>query len=112
MNLNDLTIGHAKELAAVFGGKGSGNVAGPWVIGTNYLIRTVTMIQTGLLVAVTEHELMLEDAAWVADTGRFHDALKTGDLNEVEPFIRPVIVGRGAIVDATEWVHELPKTQK
>src|SRR3990167_4090803 len=50
--------------------------SGPWKIGKCYLIRTVTMIDTGRLVEVTEQELVLEDAAWIADTGRFADALQ------------------------------------
>jgi len=83
-----------------------------WEPGKNYLIRTVTMIQIGRLTKVTEKELLLEDACWVADTGRFNEALKTGSLNEVEMFNKPVIVGRGAIVDATEWIQELPKKSK
>ena len=86
---------------------------GPWVVGKTYLIRTVTMIQTGRLVAVYDKELVLEDAAWVADTGRFYDALSKGTLNEVEPFPDgPVIVGRGAISDAAIWSHPLPRKQK
>jgi len=83
-----------------------------WRIGANYLIRTVTMIDTGRLVAVTEHELVLEDAAWIADTGRFTDALTTGTFREVEPFPRGrVIIGRGAIVDAVE-IPTLPREQQ
>jgi len=27
-------------------------------------------------------------------------------------FLNPVIVGRGAIVDATEWTHDLPEKTK
>lgn len=88
------------------------NDAGPWKLGTSYLIRTVTQYVVGRLVAVHEHELVLEHASWVADTGRFHDALQSGRLNEVEPFPAPVIVGRGAVVDATEWSHALPTAQK
>lgn len=84
----------------------------PWVIGEKYLIRTVTMIQVGRLVTVTGNELVLKDASWVADTGRFHTALATGELKEVEPFIDDVIVSRGAVVDATKWRHELPISQK
>ena len=81
----------------------------PYKIGAVYLIRTVTMIDTGRLVAVTEQELVLEDAAWIADTGRFHDALKKVEFNEVEPFMDgKVIVGRGAIIDA----QEISKTQR
>jgi len=111
MKIDDLTIGQARELANLFGAQEQTAIS-PWVVGKCYLIRTVTMTNTGRLVAVTDNELVLEDAAWVADTGRFYSALKTGDLNEVEPFIGRVIVGRGAIVDATEWMHELPKEQK
>lgn len=80
----------------------------PWQIGTCYLIRTVVYYALGRLVGVWEHELLLEEASWIADTGRFHEALRTGKLAEVEPFVSPVIVGRLAIVDAAEWPHPLP----
>ena len=44
------------------------------------------------------------DAAWIADTGRFADSLKTCEFSEVEPFPqgREVIVGRSAVIDAVE----------
>lgn len=83
-----------------------------WEVGKNYLIRTVTMIQLGKLKRVTDKELLLSDACWVADTGRFSEALEKGTLKEVEMFQRDVIVNRGAIVDATEWLTDLPKTTK
>lgn len=83
-----------------------------WEIGKNYLIRTVTMIQLGTLKRVTDKELVLSNACWVADTGRFSIALEKGTLNEVEMFQRDVIVGRGGIIDATEWLAEIPKTTK
>ena len=77
----------------------------PWVIGKHYLIRTVTMIQVGRLVFVGDKELVLADAAWIADTGRFGDCLRNADvIKESEPFVNPCIVGRGSIVDATEWL--------
>jgi hypothetical protein len=73
-----------------------------WEIGKYYLIRTVSMIQVGTLKKITDKELLLSDAAWVAETGRFHDTLKNlEECKEVEPFPNPVIVGRGSIVDAT-----------
>ena len=84
----------------------------PFVIGAKYLIRTVTMIQTGKLVRVTQQELVLTDAAWIADTGRFSDALKSGDFSEVEPFpTGDVIIGRGGLIDACQ-ISKLPKEQK
>ncbi len=87
--------------------------AAPYELGQQYFIRTVTFYHTGKLVAATDKELVLENAAWIADTGRFADALKSGKLNEVEPFPDGrVIVGRGAVIDAAVWPHELPRTQK
>ena len=84
----------------------------PWQIGKIYLIRTVTMIDTGRLVAVHEHELVLEDAAWIADTGRFADAVRKAEFGEVEPFPDgEVIVGRGAVIDAV-CISQLQRTQK
>lgn len=81
-------------------------------VGKSYLIRTVTFYYTGRLKRITPKELVLEDAAWIADTGRFYDCLKNGTFNEVEPYAEPVIVSRDGIIDATEWTHELPRKQK
>ncbi len=83
-----------------------------WQIGEVYLIRTVTMIDVGRVIAVTDHEIVLEEACWIADTGRFADALKTGEYAETEPFPDgQVIVGRGAIIDAVQ-VKKTVRTQK
>ena len=87
----------------------------PFQIDKNYLIRTVTMIQIGKLTHVFDHELVLEDASWIADTGRFSETLMKGEdhLNEVEPFPNgPVIVGRGAIIDMCIWNFALPREMK
>ena len=81
----------------------SAPASGPWEIGKKYFIRTVTMHLTGELTHVFNQELVFKDAAWIADSGRFHEAIKDPSMcNEVEPFAKPVIVGRGSIVDATE----------
>jgi hypothetical protein len=118
INLDDLTIAQAKELAATFTAHCnlvSDTPATPcnsWQIGKIYLIRTVTMIDTGKLVAFNTYELVLEDAAWIADTGRFADAVKKAEFNEVEPFpAGRVIIGRGAIIDAVEII-KAPRSQK
>jgi len=84
----------------------------PWKTGQNYFIRTVTMHLVGKLVAVTDKELVLENASWIADSGRFHNALKTGGFEEIEPFINDVIVNRSSVIDATIFDHELPQCQK
>jgi hypothetical protein len=85
----------------------------PFAVGTSVFVRTVTMFHTGKVAKVTDKFLILEDAAWVADTGRFSDALKNGTLSEVEPFpAGPVAVSLGAVVDIAEWKHPLPTAQK
>ena len=111
MKIEDLTIGEPREVVTMLSGGASGD--GHWQVGKNYLIRTVTMIQSGRLVAVTEKELVLEDAAWIADTGRFSKALEDLDaLNEVEPFPEgQVIIGRGALIDAVQ-IPWAARTQK
>ena len=109
MNLDDLTIGQLKEIGKLIGTKSDDSA---WEIGEIYLIRTVTMIDTGKLVKVTEHELVLEDAAWIVDTGRFADAVRKAEFDEVEPFPDgKVILGRGAIVDSVK-IKTSPRSQK
>lgn len=83
----------------------------PYQVGQSYLFRLVTLYYTGRVKRVTPKEIILEDAAWIADTGRFSDALLHGTLNEVEP-MGEIIIGRGAIVDAAKWNHPLPKDKK
>jgi hypothetical protein len=83
------------------------------LIGKKVLVRTVTHYYTGLLAGVTGGDdgvwLHLADAAWIADTGRFHTALATGTLSEVEPYPADCWVSAGAVVDVCEWAHELPR---
>lgn len=82
--------------------------------GKNYLIRTVTMIQVGEFVKIDErlNAIILKHASWIADTGRFHDCLKTGSFKEVEPFPDWVAVNMGSIVDLVPFNHSLPTEQK
>lgn len=82
------------------------------IIGTNVIVRTVTLYYTGRLVAIEDGFLILADAAWIADTGRFHQALTNGTLNEIEPYPGECYVSSGAIVDVSPWHHELPRKQK
>jgi hypothetical protein len=116
MEIDELTIGEARHLVSMFKAQIAQttptDITGPWEIGKNYLIRTVTMIDTGKLVAVGPQELVLESAAWIADTGRFAGALTSCDFNEVEPFPEGrVILGRGSVIDAVQ-IANLPKKQK
>ena len=88
-----------------------------WIIGNNYLIRTVTHIDVGRLVNINDKEVLIDNASWIADTGRFstvlQDGLESDDRSEIEPFnVGVVMVGRGSIIDVCEYKHDLPKVQK
>ncbi len=81
-------------------------------LGKNVFVRTVTFHYTGRLEAADDHFLLLADAAWIADDGRFTQALADGELSEIEPFPGMCLVNRGALLDVCEWEHELPRAQK
>ena len=81
--------------------------------GMKVFIRTVTHYYTGSIKEITPLWIILENAAWIADTARFATALKTGQLNEVEPYPDgPVYVAIGGVIDVCEWKYELPREQK
>ena len=86
----------------------------PFKIGQAYLIRLVTHYWVGVLDWVGEKEMVLSNASWVADTGRFNEAISTGKMSEIEYVgsSGPEIIGRGALVDATIWKHALPTESK
>jgi hypothetical protein len=84
----------------------------PVRLGNCVLIRTVTCYQVGRIVSLSKEEIVLEDASWVADTGRYNAALRSGTLAEVEPFIGNVSVSRGAVVDVVSWNNPLPRDVK
>ena len=112
MALENLTLGEIAKLAGALNEKTETAPHPIFQVGKAVFIRSVTNYYTGRVIQVTDTEIILTDAAWIADTGRFHNALKTGEFNEVEPYLKPVSISRGAIVDATEWTHELPYSQK
>lgn len=80
----------------------------PFEVGEKYFIRTVTYHCIGLLKDIKGNFLVFEQGAWVADSGRFNNALKTGELNEVEPFTNKFFVNMNAIADSTIWDHDIP----
>ena len=117
MNIDDLKFGDIKKLIKLFGSKLESEIDNhPYDIGENYLIRTVTFAYVGKLKNVFKNELVLENAAWVADTGRFQDAFEFGLENngesEIELYKDDVIINRGALVDASKYRHPVPSEQK
>lgn len=83
-------------------------------VGASYLLRTVTMIYTGKLVAQNESELVIKDAAWIPETERWADTVAKGVFKEVEPYPADakVILQKGALLDAVKVAWKLPREQK
>jgi hypothetical protein len=75
------------------------------------LIRTVTNYFTGRVAKEQPGGgfVLLEEGAWIGDTGRWAHALQTGELSEVEPYPGSVLVSLGAVVDICVWSHPLPR---
>jgi len=80
------------------------------LIGQKWFFRTVTYHCVGKVVKRFGQFFQLEDASWVADSGRFMQAIKDGELNEVEP-VGDMLLNIETIVDAFPWKHKLPKNQ-
>lgn len=55
--------------------------------------------------------LELSTASWVADSGRFMNAIKEGALDEVEP-VGKAYLNLETVIDFFPWNHKLPKDQK
>jgi len=110
----ELSLTDLRDLIAPAGTPGMSGTPDPLdpTPGTAVLIRTVTMTLTGRVASLSPAWIVLDDAAWIADTGRFADALSKGTLSEVEPFCDRMWVSRGAIVDMTFWNFPLPRDQK
>jgi len=81
------------------------------LIGRSLLIRTVTYFMLGRVDAIVDGFMVLSTASWVADTGRFMQAIQNGTLNEVEP-VGIAYVQIASIVDMFPWVHSLHTAQK
>jgi hypothetical protein len=83
----------------------------PFKIGNKYLFRTVSYFALGQIERVEGDFVVLSQASWVVDTGRFTQALKDGALSEVE-ISGECYVNIASIVDVFPWKHELPTKQQ
>lgn len=110
MDIEKLTIGEAREIARLVGGYEKKPT--PFEVGAKWFFRTVTHYLTGEIVAIYGDFLVLDTAAWIADTGRFADALRKHEFNEVEPMGDGVVLNATTIIDAKPWAGQLPTVQK
>ena len=81
------------------------------LIGKQWFFRTVTYHCVGNVIGRMGDFLCMENASWVADSGRFMQAITNGTLNEVEP-VGPYYVNIKTVIDFFPWNHDLPKEQK
>ncbi len=79
--------------------------------GKKFYFRTVTYHQVGEVVKQIGSLVQLKNASWVADSGRFMQAIKNGELSEVEP-VGDMFINIESLIDMFPWNHELPKEQK
>lgn len=80
------------------------------MVGEKYFFRTVTYHLTGRVKKIIGSIIELENAAWIADSGRFMDCIKKGTLKEVEPVGRAYL-NINSVTDFFPWKHPLPDEQ-
>ena len=72
------------------------------MIGGKFFFRTVTYHLVGKVEKRFGNFLKLSDASWVADSGRFMNAIKEGTLNEVEP-VGDCFINLDTVTDLFPW---------
>ena len=102
-----LSMSDLKELLTSTGNLGLHDVKGSAVV-----IRTVTHYYVGKVLSASDGRVLLGDACWVADTGRWSEFLSSGSVNEAEPYPDQCSVALAAIVDWAPWNHDLIRLQK
>jgi hypothetical protein len=71
-------------------------------VGKIYAFRTVTMIYTGRLKAVSDQEYLVSECAWIPETERWMEFVTSCAHKEAEPYPKDVTINRGALLDCTE----------
>ncbi len=81
-------------------------------VGECYLIRTRNSAYVGRVRSVSFTDVVLGEAAWLPHVPSLHEALRNGELPHVEPFPDEVILSTSVIIDASRWLHPLPRELK
>ena len=82
-------------------------------VGKKFFIRMVTYHLVGEIEKVMGNLFILKNASWIADSGRFSDAIKKGlgENAEIEP-VGTAIININAMVDMFPYNHALPSKQQ
>lgn len=79
-------------------------------VGEKVFVATVTRYYIGRVKSIGHDWLTLEESGWCAQTGQFTDFLEKGTPLRFQPSPLPwQMLGRGAIVEVSPWLHELPR---
>ena len=80
------------------------------MVGHSFFFRTVTYHMVGKITKRIGKFFQLEQASWIADSGRFMDFIKSGEAKEVEP-VGTCFVNLEAVTDMFPFKHKLPTEQ-
>ena len=85
--------------------------------GQAYYFRGNQWAYLGRVKSVAAGFIELVEASWVADDGRYGEALSRGvprinELEKIPPQCEPYLIAMNQISDAAKWVHELPTESK
>ena len=81
------------------------------LVGEKWYFRTVTYHSVGKVKKIVGRFAYLQEASWIADSGRFNEAIKNGTLSEVEP-VGVAFINLDTVVDFFPWKHKLPTEVK
>lgn len=99
------------ELLGMLVSSEPGSTETPFCVDDKVFVKTVTYHLTGAVKEIKAGFIRLTDAAMIADSGRFMNALRDSDFDEVEPYTNDVWVKIDAITEFT-YISKLPRTQK
>ena len=109
VEISDETCSKIKDQVLADGGKEISKLED--MVGEKFFFRTVTYHLTGKVKKVMGSIIELDDAAWIADSGRFMQCIKDGKVNEVEP-VGKAYLNISSVTDFFPWRHKLPTEQK
>lgn len=88
----------------------------PFEVGEAYFFRTVTYHTLGRVKKIVGNFLVLEEASWVADSGRFNEFINEGKIEnqsvEIEHLEINPVLSLTSVVDAFPWKFKLPNKTK
>lgn len=113
MSNDQMLLTPIKTMARENGEAISSDYVSPFRVDKAYFIRTATMNWTGRIVSIEGHFATLTEAAWIADCGRYNEAvLSDKNFSEIEPVEQNVLLNLDSVIDAVEITFKLPRSVK